>query len=133
MLMKPLHINLCNKCKTNPAFSKPSVMGSGFCNIHGSFPYYVNSRTERCIKCANEKQICQECGKSTKKKLVIYYWWGKDASLEEQTGFKNNDVYSDYDLLKMIQTCFDAGCNVMLLNKDEQLNFCISNRNFGQG
>jgi hypothetical protein len=58
-------MNLCNECKKYiEKFAWLSqVMGDGYCDKHGRFPFYYEPLKEYCIECAMEQNICQRCGK----------------------------------------------------------------------
>lgn len=66
------------------------------------------------------------------KKLTVRHWYGKDDIISQKTGLNDKEVFEEYDLMSMIQTCFDNKYNVSLINTEETIVFFISDRLFGQ-
>jgi hypothetical protein len=59
MLIKPIGPHVCKNCEDKP---RSKVMGDGHCEKHGGFAFYEKFMV-RCRKCAQEKKMCQRCGK----------------------------------------------------------------------
>lgn len=51
---------VCSDCKDKV---NPECKGDGNCKKHGRFSFYMYNLAESCSKCAQEKNICQICGK----------------------------------------------------------------------
>lgn len=66
------------------------------------------------------------------KKLTVRHWYGKDDIISQKTGLNDKEVFEEYDLMSMIQTCFDNKYNVSLINTEETIVFFISDKLFGQ-
>lgn len=66
------------------------------------------------------------------KKLTVRHWYGKNDIISQKTGLNDREVFEEYDLMSMIQSCFDNKYNVSLINTEETIVFFISDRLFGQ-
>jgi hypothetical protein len=54
---------LCPECKSKGKLPERRIMGDGYCKKHGCFAFYEMGLKEQCDNCAEEKKICQRCGK----------------------------------------------------------------------
>ena len=66
------------------------------------------------------------------KKLTVRHWYGRNDIISQKTGLNDREVFEEYDLMSMIQICFDNKYNVSLINAEETIVFFISDRLFGQ-
>lgn len=61
--MKQNNLILCSECEPHYRTQFRTVKGDGNCNKHGRFVFQYHYLKEACRSCAQEKNICQVCGK----------------------------------------------------------------------